>query len=217
MEKIMNLRWFRLFLLVGLLSCLFIAGCSDDEGEGGGEEDLNPIELVQEGWNEFEDLNFETAMGLFDQARSIDPTYADAFSGAGWSRYQMGDNPGAVEVWELGLEGTSGSTLDLTAGLGFAAFDDDDYTECISRFEEVIEFNPSYAFDHYGGIDVLDLHWTIAECNYLQGDFDLALERVLILNPNFIIDLTDGDGEFIEEAIYALAEEIERLEEIVRG
>ena len=206
-------------MLLAILALMFVfTGCAKEEEEEA-VDNRDPVDLTQQGWREFENFNYDDAYTMFHDAYGLAPDYADAYSGAGWSLYMTGDNEGAASVWQRGLN-TSEPVADLDVGLGFVAYDQGDEAglrECIERFYAVIQANESYQFIHIPGFNVADLQWTLAESHYLLGEFDDALEMVLVLNPNFSIDLYNEDGSYNDEAVYALAQEIERLESIVRG
>lgn len=210
------------FLLTVILAvplALQLSGCGEDEDSGVTAETGDPIELTQQGWWEFEDLNYTGAEDIFLRVIRIDPSYTDAYSGAGWSRYKQKEYDDAENVWTRGLD-TSGDINDIRVGLGFLAFDREDYETCVDSsgwFIEALVSNPSYSFEHMAGIDSLDIQWTIAASHYLLGNFADSYSYVRILNPNFIIDLFNDQGGLNDDEVYALIREIERLEAIIRG
>ncbi|MDP8205505.1 MAG: hypothetical protein P9L92_02490 [Candidatus Electryonea clarkiae] len=209
-------KHFQSLIVAIVVLMLFISGC------GGGDDvetitvEEDPVLVTLDGWNEFEDLNYPAALELFEDAIELDKFYTDAYAGLGWSKYMLGDNDNAIIAWNEGLS-VSSDYNDLHAGLAFVAYDKGQFETCIERCERVILSNPSYSFTHQMGSDVQDLYWTIAKSYYLIASFGSAYDTVLIINPHLELDLYLDDGGWDSEAIYTLAQEIERLEEIIRG
>ncbi len=202
--------------LSGLLAALLVLsigviGCGDDDEDDDGVSG-NPVELARDGWDEFELLNWEAALELFDRSIAAGATSTDAFTGAGWASYMLGDLEAATEYWNDGLdEDRPGDRLDIKVGQAFVAYDGEHFTTCVSLIDEVLTTNPGYRFDHMEGVNELDLIWMMASSYLLTGDFDAALVQVQELNSTFDADLTTQAGRD------ALIAEIDRLMPIIRG
>ena len=209
-------RWY-LWALVALVSFLVLifAGCGDDD-EDAPEESQDPLELTQQGWWDFEDQYWQGAQELFHKAYSLDDRYSDAYAGEGWSYFKMGEYTKAKESWNAGKD-KIGDINDIRAGLAMTGLAQGNYDICVTNCNSVISSNLSWTLGHESGLNVLDLHWALAQTFYLQDNFTDALEEVQILNPNFDISLPDGSVIYDADTVYALAQEIERLQGIVRG
>jgi tetratricopeptide (TPR) repeat protein len=204
-----------LLAVILVLSLGLLVGCPDDDADGE-EEKQDAVELTQYGWWEFEDLNWNKAIEFFNQAISVDNRYSDAYSGAGWAKYKLNDLDGALSMWNEG-KNKIGDINDIRSGIAFLQYQRGEYESCVTNCESVISSNRSWSFGHLPGLDILDLHWTVAASKYLLGDFDGALQTVKLLNSNFSINLMDGNGGYDSEALFILSDEIMRLETIVRG
>ncbi|MBZ0266383.1 hypothetical protein K8I28_17130 [bacterium] len=197
-----------IYLLVPFM-VLLVIGCTD--GDDPVSAEAGPIELTSDGWKAFEDTDFESALDYFNSAIKKGYDSADPYSGAGWTIF-LGSSEidAALTRWNTGLE-KPGGKYDIQAGLGFAHLARNDYTAAISAHELVLGENANYIFKHRTDIDYRDLRWTIAQCFYMETEFDSSFSWVQTLNSNFTVDdVNTAEGKRL------LAIEIERLGQQIR-
>ena len=197
-----------LTLALGLL--IGVTGCSKSKDKStSGSKD--PLALTREGWTKFEALDWEGAQQSFEDAINAGASSTDAYSGAGWSYFQLGgSNDIAMARWNTGLTKT-GITNDIHFGLGSLALLEDRYGDAITEFSTVLSSSPNYSFIHRPSLDYKDIHLGLAEAYYQTGDFQSALEQVQTLDNTFDTDLTTAEG------LASLSQEIDRLSSIVGG
>jgi len=204
-------------------------GCTgdDDDDDDAAPAVTDPLAFARAGWSAFEALDWDEAIYNFEAAINAGANSTDAFSGAGWTYYMVTDdaypnsNVTAQEKWETGL-GKTGSENDIHIGMGFLAFDNEDFDSAIEHIRDIALNIPTYSFIHMPGVDINDLYVTLAKCYYLQGEYESddvdndALDFIWKLNEHFIPG-RDGQGNLTDAGIDEIAQEIERLDAIVRG
>jgi len=204
-----TIGWFIPILLVPLI--LLQIGCGKEE-KTTGPEAKDPIQLTRDGWREFENTNWTSALENFTQAINQGYESADPYSGAGWTIFMMGEALQLAEnYWTIGLD-KPGGTYDIMVGLGFTADAREDFDTAIMHYENVLDRNANYQFEHRSSINHLDLRWSIAKNFYLEGIYDSSYVWVQQLNGQFILEDPNSD-----EGKSELSAEIERLGELIRG
>ena len=86
-------------LILGLCSLALVVGCGG--GGGGGGPSDTAASLTDEGWDLFEQGNYQSAIGKFDGAIALDVSYAEAYEGLGWAYGKLDSLPRALANLEL--------------------------------------------------------------------------------------------------------------------
>jgi tetratricopeptide (TPR) repeat protein len=201
----------RVLISVACVACLLTAfGCG---GEGGGGPSDTAASLTSAGWTLFEKGEYEAAITKFNQALGLDPAYADAYNGLGWSNAKL-DSLGKSLV-SFGLCITRDD--DLTDAYAGCAPVYRDYEAEPAHFDSAIAFasdalimDDTYSFSHDTSFDWRDLLIIRAQSHYGLGEFLDARDDVILLGGAVLDPESDT---FVEH----LAQEIERLEGLYGG
>jgi tetratricopeptide (TPR) repeat protein len=203
------LQWLIVFTLA--LAMFAFIGCDDDEA-GDTEEPLEYTSEVRAGWEEFENLNYDSALVHFENAIVLRSDGVDAYTGAGWCYFRMMDLENARTQWNVPLTNQyEGDVDNIYSGLGFLSMAQQNWLQATERFEWLVENNSSYSFAHEPGLDLLDVIWGLAQSYLMLGEFETSLDWVQLIEPNFETDLNTAEGRD------ALARMIQEIGERVQG
>jgi tetratricopeptide (TPR) repeat protein len=193
---------------------------------------------VNQGWNFFENASYDSARARFESAIAIDPTYADAHNGLGWSVLYLGFPPSNEPIDEAITAFLQAITRGLFAadpqvGLAFAYQSEGEYSPAVQYAQSALNMEPTYSFRHRDTINYLDIRLVLAQSYFGQGEdyFPQAQAEVDILDPDngldpqdettWAVDL-DRDGEIEVGETYssyteALMELIDLLQQEIFG
>ncbi len=202
-----------------LLLLLFVVTACEKSGTGG----PTAAEKIAEGWTAFEAGDITAALGLFNEAVSINPVNAEAHHGRGWARLLRGELSQAQSSFNSA--NTNGLTgVDADAGLAFVYRDLPDFNQAISNARSVLTSSSSWSFSHRTSVDWRDLRLVIAQCSYRLGEanFDDAQAELDLLDPDNGLDDTDSgtwvvDGITYDTYAEALLMALEALESAIGG
>jgi tetratricopeptide (TPR) repeat protein len=193
-------------------SLLFVS-CGGDNG--GPSETASS--LTEAGWSRFGDGEYEEAIEKFSRALELDPTYADAHNGLGWSNAKLDLLTKALANFGACIK-QNNALVDPYAG-GAAVYRDSlpsvvAFAPETAHFDSAIAFadtalsrDPDYVFTRDESFDWYDLHLIKAQSYYGLGEFLLAKAEVDILDP--LNTLNPEDPTFVQD----LAAKIEELEQ----
>jgi tetratricopeptide (TPR) repeat protein len=199
-------------LLLGLVVVLALGpGC----GGGGGE--TAPTETASsrtvEGWTLFEAGDYEGAIEKFARATVLDATYAEAYSGLGWSYARLDTLSTSLTNFGAAIAGSKTGTVLVDSYAGSSPVYRDIETRP-SHFDSAavyasnaLSLDRRYIFEHDSDFDWHDLHLIMAQSYFALNDYTAANARVDSLGGNV---QTPSSPTFVED----LAGEIERLETI---
>lgn len=179
----------KLLPLVLLLAIL--AGCKSDSKSTGPTGDVRSY--AREGWISFEHAEYGAAFASFSAALAVDPGYADAWGGLGWSQARLFHAPDAINAFRQALTIAPNSN-DACAGMSFAYYGNQDYRLADSTATVLINRATVWVFQHDEGITLSDLRALRASSRYLQGNYTGALTAVQELEPEFTVDVTTASG-----------------------
>jgi tetratricopeptide (TPR) repeat protein len=192
-------------LLVGLFSSLaLISGC----GGGGGGGGPDAASLTAEGWERYEDGDYDGAIEKFDDAIDADANYRDAYNGLGWSYGKLDSLAEAVAAFDLCI--SKGDTRpDPYAGKAPVCRDLDppEFADAISAAATALSKDSDFEFEHYDDFNWRDLRIIKAQCYFALLQYSQAVAEIDALGGN---DVDPDDPE-------AIAAEIERLEDLYGG
>jgi tetratricopeptide (TPR) repeat protein len=198
--------------VVCLCSLVLVVGCG---GDGGGPSDT-AASLTAAGWALFEKGEYDQAIGKFTRALGLDPEYADAYNGLGWSHAKLDSLRNSLD--NFGMCIAEDNTLaDPFAGCAAVYRDykvhpdsSAEYDSALVSASNALAKEGSYSFDHDTSFNWQDLHLIMAQSHYGLGEFLQAKEQVDALGGHA---LDPESPTFVED----LAEEIERLEGLYGG
>lgn len=199
------------FVLAVIFALALVQGC------GGGGGDTAPAESASsrtnEGWALFESGDYEGAIEKFERAIVLDPTYAGAYSGLGWSYARLDTLSKSLDNFGMAIAGskTSGVLVDSYAGSAPVYRDLDTrpshFDSAAVYASNALSLDRRYVFEYDGDFDWHDLHLIMAQSYFALNDYTSANARVDSLGGNV---QDPGSPTFIED----LADEIERLETV---
>ncbi len=162
---------------------------------------------VQSGWLKFEAGHFSMAATDFQDAMTLDGTYAEAFLGHGWSTLRQE----LLATARTSLNGaiSLGLVEDGNAGKAFAELHTGGHTDAVAAVNAVVTITgptaSPYTFVHDTSITETDLLWVRARAHFLLGQYDQAQIVVDVLVPTNTLD--PNSPTYIQE----LADLIESL------
>jgi len=213
--KEINMQKSLLSLFFSFMLLLFLTvftGCDKDESPTT-PETTSP-DLIYQGWDLFEGLEYQLALDTFLEAIELDVELTDdvkmdAYNGAGWSCGKLlGRLDDAKEYFELS-EINGSILLDALGGKIFVEYLSGKWETAILLSDSLLVIRPSWHFFHENTLDFHDIRLIIARSYFNLGNFDSSLETVnLYFNSSFETDISTPLGR------RALLEELERLSEI---
>lgn len=163
-----------------LALCLpLVFGCGGDDGDdpGGNGPATEPTatELANQGWDNFEDSDLDSAASFFTDALDADSTYSDAWTGLGWV--------------DLLRDSLSNAMADFNEAIALDADQEDahagsaallpemvppDFQGAIDAANEVLDGSRRYIFDHDTSFDWMDLRLIMAQSFFALTEYDSA-------------------------------------------
>ncbi|MCF7811191.1 hypothetical protein K9N50_09420 [bacterium] len=201
--------------MFGIILILFLTvftGCEKDESVSAPE--ITSPDLINQGWDLFEDSEYQLAVDTFLEAIELNVELNNdfkryAYSGAGWS---CGKIPGRLNDAEEYFESSIIDSIILLDALGgwiFVEYQLGEWETAISMSEALLETQPAWRFYHEKTLDFMDIRLTMALSYYNLGEYDLSLETIILhFNSSFEADISTPAGR------RELLEELERLSEV---
>ncbi|MDI6792533.1 MAG: tetratricopeptide repeat protein [bacterium] len=181
-----------------------LAGC----GDKGTEPQKTAEEFTNEGWDAYQEGDYERALEAFNQAVDKDSACTEAYNGLGWANAKSNGLSAAVTNFNQCLSLYS-QDMEAKAGLAFVYNAQNQYKDSADKAEEVLEASPDWSFPYDSTLDSGDLHLLLAQNYYALAEFENSLAEVKLLNSDFTADVSAPEGKA------ALAAEIERLKDEV--
>jgi tetratricopeptide (TPR) repeat protein len=184
-------------------------GCGGG-GDGGGGPTRTAATATGEGWVLFELGQYADAKDKFDEALTLDATYADAYNGLGWSNAKLDQLSAAINSFIQCLSNGM-TTADPYAGEAAVYRDyNNRFSDAILAANTALSKDRRYSFSHDTSFDWKDLMLILAQSYFGDGDYETA---------NAWVDSLPGsvpqDPGAIDTA--ELADEIERLGDLYGG
>jgi tetratricopeptide (TPR) repeat protein len=147
-------------------------GCGGGDGGGGVTE--NAASLTIEGWALFELGQYENAKDKFDEALTLDATYADAYNGLGWSNAKLDLLSESISNFTQCISNGM-TTADPYAGEAAVYRDyNNRYSDAISAADMALSKDRRYIFSHDTSFDWKDLMLILAQSYFGNEDYELA-------------------------------------------
>ena len=176
-------------LVVSLALALALLACSKDSSPSGPGLTLVDKDYLAQGWRQFEAQHYDSAATSFTSAYSATSTQsirAEALNGRGWSVMYKRDLAGAKADLSsaAGTTGIAASVLnDARAGLAFALYALNMYSDAASSANAALTDNPAYAFSHDARVTAKRLRLVLVQSYYANGQFTLAAAQLDIVDP----------------------------------
>ncbi len=198
----------RLWLSAAVLLALATAsGCGD--GDSGPADSASS--RTAEGWALFGSGDYLGALEKFGGALDLDPSYADAHNGLGWTYARLDSLSESLDGFGRAIRGGGHGVVlaDSYAGSSPVYRDIDTrpshFDSAAVYASSALSIDRRYVFVHDAGFDWHDLHLIIAQAYFALNEYDSASAHVDSLGGNV---QDPSSPTFIED----LADEIERLE-----
>lgn len=191
-------------LITLLLAVLIIAGC---------REPVYPDapDYVEYGWELWTEGSYRAAIAQFDTAASqeLDPDYADAWNGLGWSYARLGAADTSADKFTVGvnLSDTSIVGTEILAGRSFTRLALGQFSGAVSDAKGALNLASEWIFQRDPDVTYEHLTLTVATGFYGLGAFDSCLVWVRKLDDTFSTNVTTLSGRS------RLADKLEALEE----
>jgi tetratricopeptide (TPR) repeat protein len=195
-----------------LLFLTIFTGCEKEESISTPE--VTSPDLIYQGWDLFEDSEYQLALDTFLEAIELDVELTDgsrmyAYSGAGWS---CGKIPNRINdartYFELSVVDEI-ILLDALGGWIFVEYQSGEWETAILMSKSLLESQPAWRFYHEKTLDYQDILLIMALSYYNLGEYNLSLETIILhFNSSFEADISTSAGR------RELLEELERLSEV---
>lgn len=206
-EQMRGSRPIRILLSVIALGMVLITiGC--DKTEGPSEAKVTADDLVQQGWSNFENLDYTASLNDFEAAIDLDDCHSDAHNGAGWSAGKIhGKLKRACDYFAISFS-LDTTRYDALGGWVFAVYQQGDWEAAIRKGDSLLYRRQVWQFHHEQTIDFNDIRLVMAVSYFNLGEFEQSLRNVQMLNSSFEADMNTPIGR------RELRDEIERLRKI---
>ncbi len=190
-------------IILSVIIILLGSVCSESSSPKASDD-----EILNDGWENFENGDFEEALELFLELVDREASLAEAYCGMGWCLANQGFLDSALQNFTNALIENPDQDLinDIYAGQGFSYEASAMYQNCLLVTGLV---DSDWSFEHDQNLSYSDLILLRAICHYGLADFANSLIEVQILDPDFTADISTPEGRA------ALAAKIEELRGIV--
>ncbi|RKU13244.1 hypothetical protein C6501_09615 [Candidatus Poribacteria bacterium] len=160
-----------------VLSLLMLGGCSNDA-----ETDAaTTLSHTQQGWHAYKLGDYTQALLSFERALNIDPEFADAHNGVGWSHLSLSLTlPLVQEAFQNALR-YDASNADAWVGLANVLYlrykDSSDFTDAIRAIDNALQADAQYLYRHDYDSNA-ELYALKAACYLYLGESQLAKQEV---------------------------------------
>ena len=182
-------------------------GCGETQEPTG--PDVTSQELVDQGWEYFEDVEYEEALETFVTATRTEPILSDAYNGAGWSAGQLTGRLDEAASFFSNSYSMDPNRIDALGGWTFVVYQSGDWEATIEKADMLLVRRSGWRFLHMQSIDHYDVWLITASAHCKLGRWGTGLEIIIQhLNSDFEADTTSQIGH------RDILEEIERLSKV---
>jgi tetratricopeptide (TPR) repeat protein len=181
---------------------------------------LSPApELVEEGWDFFEQGDLSSSLERMKDAYSYETDNVEVLEGLGWTLLKLyelesshPESLSARSTFESALQ-ISPNRVDCLVGIAFLYQSIDMCSEAITAASAALsKGGEGYEFAHDSDITASDVRYCLLLCLAATGDFTEALSQVKILDPSVDLDPDNAatwDGHLsFEEALIVVIESL---------
>lgn len=184
-----------------LLTAILFLSCSEESTSP--EIDLE--ESINLGWENFSVQEYEVALQHFLTAHEISSNSFDVKHGLGWCYGKIGQAELSLEYF-IEAQKLSETNLDFLGGISFSYNLNGNYSNSNIKADQLLKSDSLWTFTYDTSVNWFDLYVLKANNYFNQGEFKLAYDQIIYLNPLFVTDISTVKG------IALLASEIERLQ-----
>ncbi len=173
----MRFIWTISATFISVLPLLMLVGCSNDA-----ETDAaTALSHTQQGWHAYRAADYTQALLSFERALNIDPEFADAHNGAGWSHLSLSLTlPLAQEAFQNALR-YDASNADAWVGLANVLYlrykDSSDFNAAIRAIDNALQADAQYLYRHDYHSNA-ELYALKAACYFYLGESQLARQEI---------------------------------------
>lgn len=188
-------------LIILFYISIFLA-CSKNSNEN-----ENYFSLIDQGWQEFERADYNSAMQSFMKAKEEDNSKYEAYMGLAWA---MLLNPEITTFNDALINSNTavnkhGNHTDALAAQAFSMNFTGNYSGSNSSIEKLLSIDSKWVFTRNTRVDVSKLLLLSSQNYFFIADYSKSLNLVITLNPDFSANINTQEG------IFKLQNEIERL------
>ena len=184
-------------VLIVAFSIFIQIGCSTDPETS----TSSALSHTQQGWDAYNSGEFSLALLSFERALNIDPEFADAHNGVGWTQMSLILNLSlAQEAFQNAIRFDT-SNADAWVGLANVLYlrykDSSDFDAAIRAIDNALQADSTYLFrhDYYSDAELYSLK---AACYFYLGEKHLAIEEV---NKALQIDKNNKNSLLIQNLL----------------
>jgi len=166
------------------------------------EPPATTADVIQQGWELFEQGKYESALSQFIDAVYMEPNKEGGYHGKAWCYLLLNQPTDAIDNFYLAI-GRGNQTLDPLAGLAGAFLANANYADAIVKGEAVLAANVNYYFEHEPLINFQDIRLILAMAYYHEGRLSEAQQQVNFLEPNNRLNATDPSTWVVDQQTYS--------------
>jgi Tfp pilus assembly protein PilF len=164
-------------IFIYVFSLLTQIGCSNDVGTGA----ATALNRTGQGWQAYKSGDYTQALLNFERALSIDPEFADAHNGVGWSHLSLSLTlPLAQEAFQNAIR-FDASNADAWVGLANVLYlrykDSSDFNAAIRAIDNALQADAQYLYRHDYHSNA-ELYALKAACYIYLGETQLARQEI---------------------------------------
>lgn len=164
-------------IIILVLAYLSQMGCSSDTEPA----TTSAKNHTEQGWNSYRSGDYTLALLSFERALNIDPEFADAHNGVGWSQLSLSINLTlSQEAFQNAVRFDS-SNADAWVGLANVLYlrykGSSDFEAAIRAIDNALQSDTGYLFRHDYDSNA-ELYALKAACYFYLGDIQTAREEV---------------------------------------
>jgi len=162
-------------------------------------------QLLEEGWNLYEQREYTEAIDKFDRALRQDPNLVDGYNGLGWSNFALQNLAKSSSFFSQAAT-IDTNAVDVLVGSAFSWFERNQYNRSIEWGERACNTDSTkfdlkpietdYTFSHNWQVTSKSLRKIIALSNYYLGNFSEAHDQLKYLNPDGYESLSPQSDSF---------------------
>jgi tetratricopeptide (TPR) repeat protein len=191
-------------IVVILLGMIFLIGCSKSSTSHNPYENYSDQELLDSGWDNFTNNNFEQSLEFFEEVINRNTMLAEANNGLGWSYAKLDSLGKALNSFDdaLNANPVDQTKDDCMAGKCFVKDAQNQAQDCLDYSAEI---SNSWQFEYDQNLNYNDIVVLRAASFYSLANFPASLIEIQKIDSNFDADVSTAEGRIL------LAEKIESL------
>lgn len=189
-------KFYQSIITIALGFCLILSQCSVFS-----EPPASTTDMIQNGWDLFEEGKYELALRQFTDAVYKNPNNEGGYHGKGWCYLLLNQPVNAIDNFYQAIS-RGNQTLDPVAGLAAAFLANANYADAIIKGETVLAANVNYYFEHEPMINFQDIRLILAMAYYHEGRLSDAQQQVNFLDPTNTLNAADPSSWVVDQKTY---------------